>query len=71
MDPGPQSEVFKKCLEELHHISSATLFQPISRPEQVQSMILVSGWSDSGGWLSGGHAVRMALELCKSHFATG
>jgi hypothetical protein len=28
-------------------------------------MVLVSGWSDSGGWLSGGHAVRMALELCE------
>lgn len=25
-------------------------------------MVLVSGWSDNG-WLSGGHAVRMALEL--------
>lgn len=27
------------------------------------SSVLVSGWSDNG-WLSGGHAVRMALELC-------
>lgn len=27
--------------------------------------VLVSGWSDNG-WLSGGHAVRMAMELCKS-----
>lgn len=26
--------------------------------------VLVSGWSDNG-WLSGGHAVRMAMELCK------
>ncbi|KAF8481051.1 hypothetical protein DFH94DRAFT_667683 [Russula ochroleuca] len=26
------------------------------------SIVLVSGWSDNG-WLSGGHAVRMALEL--------
>ena len=25
--------------------------------------MIVSGWSDNG-WLSGGHAVRMALELC-------
>lgn len=24
--------------------------------------VLVSGWSDNG-WLSGGHAVRMAMEL--------
>jgi hypothetical protein len=29
------------------------------------SIVLVSGWSDNG-WLSGGHAVRMALELCES-----
>jgi hypothetical protein len=28
------------------------------------SLVLVSGWSDNG-WLSGGHAVRMALELCE------
>lgn len=27
-------------------------------------LVLVSGWSDNG-WLSGGHAVRMAMELCK------
>ena len=27
------------------------------------SSVLVSGWSDNG-WLSGGHAVRMAMELC-------
>jgi hypothetical protein len=26
-------------------------------------LVLVSGWSDNG-WLSGGHAVRMAMELC-------
>lgn len=26
-------------------------------------LVLVSGWSDNG-WLSGGHAVRMAVELC-------
>lgn len=28
-------------------------------------IVLVAGWSDNG-WLSGGHAVRMAMELCKS-----
>ena len=27
-------------------------------------LVLVAGWSDNG-WLSGGHAVRMAIELCK------
>jgi len=35
-------------------------------PQQaLTQIVLVSGWSDNG-WLSGGHAVRMALELCKS-----
>ena len=30
--------------------------------------VLVSGWSDNG-WLSGGHAVRMAMELCQLPFS--
>jgi hypothetical protein len=30
----------------------------------MSTLVLVSGWSDNG-WLSGGHAVRMAMELCK------
>ena len=30
-------------------------------------LVLVSGWSDNG-WLSGGHAVRMAVELCESSY---
>ncbi len=30
------------------------------------SLVLVSGWSDNG-WLSGGHAVRMAMEICWLH----
>jgi hypothetical protein len=29
------------------------------------SAVLVAGWSDNG-WLSGGHAVRMAMERCES-----
>lgn len=59
---GPPSEVYLKCLEEVQTISCATLFSPVARQEAVQAMILVSGWSDNG-WLSGGHAVRMAMEL--------
>lgn len=59
---GPPSEVYLKCLEEVQTISCATLFSAVSRQEAVQAMILVSGWSDNG-WLSGGHAVRMAMEL--------
>ncbi|KAF9566152.1 hypothetical protein CPC08DRAFT_658350 [Agrocybe pediades] len=59
---GKPSETYRRCLEEVQAISSATLFAPVVRTEAVQSMILVSGWSDNG-WLSGGHAVRMAMEL--------
>jgi len=59
---GKPSEVYTKCLQEVQTISCATLFAPVMRIEAVQAMILVSGWSDNG-WLSGGHAVRMALEL--------
>ena len=81
---GKSSELYLKCLEEVQAISSATLFAPVVRNETVQSMsssffecirslnilpllVLVSGWSDNG-WLSGGHAVRMAMELCLSSF---
>ncbi|TDL28198.1 hypothetical protein BD410DRAFT_739738 [Rickenella mellea] len=59
---GPPSDIATKCLDEVQSISCATLFSPVSRQEAVQAMILVSGWSDNG-WLSGGHAVRMAVEL--------
>ena len=34
---------------------------------ELEFTVLVSGWSDNG-WLSGGHAVRMAMELCKKLF---
>jgi hypothetical protein len=59
---GNASETYTRCLEAVQNISCATLFAPVSRVEAVQAMILVSGWSDNG-WLSGGHAVRMAMEL--------
>ncbi|KAJ3910125.1 hypothetical protein F5879DRAFT_930999 [Lentinula edodes] len=59
---GKAGETHKRCLEEVQAISCATLFAPVTRVEAVQAMILVSGWSDNG-WLSGGHAVRMAMEL--------
>ncbi|KAF9456161.1 hypothetical protein BDZ94DRAFT_1292962 [Collybia nuda] len=61
-DGGQASDLYIKILEEVQAISCATLFAPVVRNEAVQAMILVSGWSDNG-WLSGGHAVRMAMEL--------
>ncbi|KAI0785462.1 hypothetical protein BC629DRAFT_1517230 [Irpex lacteus] len=74
------SDTYLKCQEEVQSISCATLFSPVVRQEAVQAMskhssfssylpcynvcvVLVSGWSDNG-WLSGGHAVRMAMEIC-------
>ncbi|KAK7064366.1 fungal-trans domain-containing protein [Favolaschia claudopus] len=59
---GKPSDIYLKTLEEVQTISRATLFSPVTRHEAVQAMILVAGWSDNG-WLSGGHAVRMAMEL--------
>ncbi|KAF9229106.1 hypothetical protein BS17DRAFT_771032 [Gyrodon lividus] len=59
---GTPSETYNRCLNAVQDISRATLFVPVTRVEAVQAMILVSGWSDNG-WLSGGHAVRMAMEL--------
>ena len=78
---GEPSDTYLKCQEEVQSISCATLFSPVVRQEAVQAMskrclikiclhpssfgiVLVSGWSDNG-WLSGGHAVRMAMEICE------
>ncbi|KZO92820.1 hypothetical protein CALVIDRAFT_503961, partial [Calocera viscosa TUFC12733] len=57
-----QSEITKRLVEEVKTISSNTLWLPVARREVVQATILVAGWS-TNGWLLGGHAVRMALEL--------
>jgi hypothetical protein len=81
--PDQASETYNRILEEVQAISCATLFAPVMSNEAVQAMstlfmqalqlelmcmlVLVSGWSDNG-WLSGGHAVRMAMELCKFTF---
>lgn len=59
---GKPSEAYVKLLDEVQNIARASLFAPVLRVEAIQAMILVSGWSDNG-WLSGGHAVRMAMEL--------
>ncbi|KAI0030204.1 hypothetical protein K488DRAFT_23891, partial [Vararia minispora EC-137] len=59
---GKASDVYRACLSETQAIACATLFSPVIRQEAVQAMILVAGWSDNG-WLTCGHAVRMALEL--------
>ncbi|CAE6484908.1 unnamed protein product [Rhizoctonia solani] len=59
---GGESETYQKCRQEVEDISRHTLFTPVVRQEAVQAMVLVSGWS-TNGWLPGGHAVRMGLEI--------
>ena len=59
---GQPSETYTKILDEVQHISRYTLFSPVTRFEAVQSMLIIAGWSDNG-WLTGGHAVRMAMEV--------
>ncbi|KAG8917526.1 hypothetical protein FRC01_002396 [Tulasnella sp. 417] len=63
---GPPSETYKKCLKEVHEITCATLFAPVVRQEAVQAMLMVAGWGAGprdSGWLTCGHATRMALEF--------
>jgi len=59
---GPLSPTFYKCLEEAQSIARSSLFGPVVRKEAVQGMFLLAAWS-ANGWLPGGHAMRMALDL--------
>lgn len=40
--PGPPSETYLKCQEEVQAISCATLFSPVTRQEAVQAMSTIS-----------------------------
>lgn len=60
---GPESETYKRIQTEVQKIAGATLFSPVVRQEAIQAMIIIAGWSTDGGWLSLGHAVRMAFEI--------
>lgn len=59
---GPLSPTFYKCLEEAQGIARSSLFGPIVEKEAVQGMLVLAAWS-ANGWLPGGHAMRMALDL--------
>ncbi|ADV20422.1 Hypothetical protein CGB_B4500C [Cryptococcus gattii WM276] len=59
---GPHSEIQKACLAHAERIAKGTLFHPVHRVEAVQSMVLLSAFQDNG-WLPGGHAVRMAVDM--------
>jgi hypothetical protein len=60
---GPESETYKQILSEVQKIAMATMFSPVTRQEAVQATVIIAGWSTDGGWLSLGHAVRMAFEI--------
>ncbi|WWC69418.1 uncharacterized protein I206_103357 [Kwoniella pini CBS 10737] len=59
---GPPSATQSLCRAHAEKIAVNTLFHPVQRIEAVQSMILLSAYRDSG-WLPGGHAVRLALDM--------
>ncbi|WWC89988.1 uncharacterized protein L201_004918 [Kwoniella dendrophila CBS 6074] len=59
---GPHSATQTLCRSHAEKIAVNTLFHPVHRVEAVQGMILLSAFRDSG-WLPGGHAVRMALDM--------
>jgi hypothetical protein len=62
-EPGPESETYRRILDEVQKIAMATMFSPVTRQEAVQATVIIAGWSTDGGWLSLGHAVRMAFEI--------
>ncbi|KAG8865466.1 hypothetical protein FRC20_009809 [Serendipita sp. 405] len=59
---GPTSELTLRCREEVHPIVAQTLFAPFISADVVRAVVILSGWSPNG-WLTCGHAVRMALQL--------
>lgn len=59
---GPASEVQRRCREHAQEVAQNTMFNPVARVEAVQAMSTLAGFSDNG-WLPGGHAVRMAVDM--------
>ncbi|KAK8869752.1 hypothetical protein IAR55_000320 [Kwoniella newhampshirensis] len=59
---GPASDVQVACRAHAERIAVETLFHPVQRIEAVQGMILLAAFQD-GGWLPGGHAVRLAMDM--------
>jgi Na+/alanine symporter len=43
-----------------------TLFNPVARIEAIQAMTLLASFSENG-WLPGGHAVRMGIDMGINH----
>lgn len=60
------SRAFFLALEEAQGIARSTLFGPIVRKEVILAMLVLSIWSKNG-WLTCGHALRMAMDLNLHH----
>ena len=54
--------MYKRILEEVQKVTTATMYSPVTR-QAIQAMVVIAGWSTDGGWLSLGHAIRMAMEI--------
>jgi hypothetical protein len=59
---GYMSETYRASLDHARKIAIGTMFTPVARVEAVQAMVLLSAFNDNG-WLPGGHAVRMAVDM--------
>ncbi|WVQ98787.1 hypothetical protein IAU59_005918 [Kwoniella sp. CBS 9459] len=60
---GPQSDIQRLSRQHAERVATHTLFHSVGqRIEAVQSMILLAAFRDNG-WLPGGHAVRMAVDM--------
>lgn len=47
-------------------LAVGTLFNPVARIEAIQAMTLLASFSENG-WLPGGHAVRMGIDMGINH----
>ncbi len=59
---GYMSETHRASLDHSRKIAIGTMFTPVARVEAVQAMVLLAAFNDNG-WLPGGHAVRMAVDM--------
>ncbi|WVR05190.1 hypothetical protein IAU60_002202 [Kwoniella sp. DSM 27419] len=60
---GPPSDVQRIARQHAEKIAAFSLFHSVgTRIEAVQSIILLAAFRDNG-WLPGGHAVRMAVDM--------
>ncbi|KAG8968751.1 hypothetical protein FRC03_006207 [Tulasnella sp. 419] len=64
--PQPPSETQLALLKEATDLAKERLFESTGKIEDVQALLLLAGWSHSMGgvgWLTAGHAIRVAVEL--------